>query len=271
MHRRGKTAIPVKSIHFGRRLLLCLLLAALILGASWLALRRLGIRPFSFDLPEISLPGDNRRDSREIALSGHALYALQLGAFTQESAARQLAQTYISRGAAGYVYNDDGTWRVLAAAYPTRAEAQTVQTRLSGQQISTYIHPLRQEAVTLRAGGTAGQTAALGEALEYLSSLGDKLFSLSQALDTGGLTGEQGREALQSEGVTSAALESKLQSAFGGGLPEALEPIARTLREISDCARAALHENSAARTGAALKACQLTVFFGLLGFCQGLA
>ena len=271
MSRQPLKTVTYKTPRTGLRVLLCLLLGTLILGLSWQVRQRLGIAfPFSLTPGQTARPQESARKSRELTLEGHTLYALQLGAFTQESAARQLAQEFSARGAAGYVRFDGEAYRVFAAAYPTRAEAQTVQTRLSGQGISTYIHPCVQEALSLRAGGTDSQLDALREALGYLNGLPDKLYALSMGLDSRQTGEEECRAALLSEGVTCAALGRSLNGAFGGDLPGSLTPLAETLSKIAREAERTQNENSAARIGAALKTCQLTAFFGLLDFAEQL-
>ena len=271
MPRKGLRTVTYKTPHTGRRAVLCLLLGAAILGVSWQVQARLGIaRPFSLSPDKTAQKQDTTRKSRELSLSGHTLYALQLGAFTQESAARQMAQQYSARGAAGYVYRDGDTYRVLAAAYATRAEAQAVQTRLNGQNISTYIHPCVREALTMRAGGTGSQIDALEETLSYLDGLESKLYTLSTGLDAQTVSAEDARAALLSEGVTCAALGQRLSSAFDGALPDSLTPLGGLLDDVSAGAEAVRNENGAARIGAALKRCQLTDFFGLLRFAEGI-
>lgn len=274
MPQEALRTVSYKTGHTGRRALLCILLGAAILAVSLRVEKRLGIPlPFTFTLPsktEADNQGDTARQSRELSLSAHTLYALQLGAFTQEDAARQLAQEFSARGAAGYVLCDGGTYRVLAAAYPTRAEAQAVQTRLSGQNISTYIHPCVQEAVSLRAGGQGRQVAAVEEALRYLDGLGGKLHTLSSSLDSRERSAAEARDALLSEGATCVGLRQKLLTAFDGALPDALRPLETLFVQAEDAAETARNENSAARVGAALKKCQLTVFFGLDAFTRAL-
>ena len=234
MPRKGLQTVTYKTPRTGWRAVVCLLLGAAILGVSWQAQSRLGIaRPFSLTPGKTSQKQDTARKSQELTLSAHTLYALQLGAFTQENAARQLAQEFSARGAAGYVYQDGDTYRVLAAAYPTRAEAQTVQTRLNAQNISTYIHPCIQEALTLRAGGTGSQVDALGEALGYLDGLAGKLYTLSSGLDAQTVSAEDAKAALLSEGATCAALHQRLSTAFDGALPGSLSPLAQLLGDVS--------------------------------------
>lgn len=272
MPQQGLQKVTYKLPGRGRRAALCILLGAAIWAGAWLAREKLGLpQPFSLARkPKIEQKLDTSRASREMALSAHTLYALQLGAFTQESAARQLAQEFSLRGAAGYVYFDGEAYRVLAAGYATRAEGQAVQTRLNAQHIATYIHPVVQEAVTLRAGGTAAQVNALADALSYLDGLAAKLAALSDALDSREMAAEEAQAALLSEGATCAALGSRLREVFPEGVPGTLTALTQALDAISQAAQAAEGTAGAARTGAALKNAQLTAFFGLTDFCAGL-
>jgi len=216
-------------------------------------------------------PKDAARLEDDIALTGRAWYALQLGAFTQENAAWQLSQEFIPRGAAGYVCREKDIYRVFAAAYPTRAEAQSVQTRLSEQGVTTYIQSIHEPAVTLRAQGNEKQVRAVREALNYLDALSTKLYTLSCALDAGEMSQPDALEALRSECATCLALKSSLSKAFDGEEADAVAPLGALLGDLSSEGEALQNSASAARLGAALKRCQLTVSLGLSQFAVHLA
>lgn len=257
----------------GLRAAVCLLLGAGILMLSW-RLRAGGTLPFhisgSTATPAVRVSASPQRTEAEISLSARTWYALQLGAFTQEASARQLAQEYIARGAAGYVHRDTQAFRVLAAAYPTRAEAQIVQTRLSAQNVAVYIHTFSQPALSLRAQGEEMQVQAVQDALLYLDALPDKLCTLFCALDSHDTDEAAARSALQSEGVTCAQLRKKLASAFHSKLPDALAPLDTLLSDLAAAGEAIQNETGAARIGAALKHCQLTAAVGMMEFCLSL-
>ena len=98
------------------------------------------------------------------ALPGHTWYALQLGAFDSADAAESLAASYRSRGAAGYV-RVQGQYRVLAAAYAARADAQAVITQLrTRHQVDAVLTEIVQPEVTLRMVGRPDQLTALADA-----------------------------------------------------------------------------------------------------------
>ena len=270
--------VTLKVSHRGARAALCLVLGAGILLASFCFQQRAGILPpFSLSAsvtaapsPALSATPVPQRESRVLTLNERTWYALQLGAFTQENSARQLAQEYIGRGAAGYVHKDVSAYRVLAAAYPTRAEAQSVQTRLAAQHVSTYIHVCTQSALSLRAGGTKAQLDALEESLNHLDALSTKLFSTFTALDAHEMDALSARAALASEGITCRALQEQLVRAFNGQPDTLLTPLSDLLLLIAQEGEAIQNEESAARTGAALKRCQLAVTLGLIDFAGAL-
>lgn len=257
----------------GLRAAIFLLLGAAIISLSW-HLRAGGALPFNISsstaTPAVRVSASPQRTQSDISLSARTWYALQLGAFTQEASARQLAQEFVSRGAAGFVHQDAQAFRVLAAAYPTRAEAQIVQTRLASQNVAVYIHAFSQPALSLRAQGEDAQVQAVQDALVYLDALPDKLCTLFCALDSHDTDEASARCALQSEGVTCAQLRKKLSSAFHGKLPDTLVPLDALLCDLAAAGEAIQNETGAARIGAALKRCQLTAAVGMMEFCLSL-
>ena len=260
---------PYKTGSTAKRLFLCLILCITVLSVTF-SLRQKKPLPGIFSLsptasPQASLPppAGEERFAREITVTGRSWYALQLGAFTQENAAHQLSQEFIPRGAAGHIRKDGGIFRVYAAAYPTRAEAQSVQKRLSEQGVTTYIQACDTPALALRASGTSMQLDAVCEVIGYLDELSVKFFTLSSQLDKGEMTVSEASGALTSEGDTCRALCTLLTHAFDGTLPEAAQMLHRLLSQIALICETGQNSQSAARTGAALKGCQLCVISGI--------
>ena len=127
---------------------------------------------------------DETPDSREITIPARAWYAIQLGVYENQDAARQQAESFISRGAAGYVFEDGGRYRVLAAVYPAQEDAKTVRGQLKDQhEIDSYVYTLNQPELVLRMSGMAGQLDALEAALTFLPQAAVQLQAMSIALD----------------------------------------------------------------------------------------
>lgn len=248
-----------------KRACLCLILCILVLAGTFSLRQKINLpeifslAPTAVPLRNTPPPAKEERASREIAVTGRSWYALQLGAFTQENAAHQLSQEFIPRGAAGHIREEGGIFRVYAAAYPTRAEAQSVQKRLSEQGVTTYIQTCDTQALALRAAGSKKQLDAVCEVIGYLDGLSMKFFTLSSQLDKGEMTLSEANGALTSEGATCRALCTLLTNAFDGTLPDAAELLHTALSAVALICENGQNSQSAARTGAALKGCHLTV------------
>ena len=227
---------------------------------------RLSIQP----APTLS-PQDSAADSRVITLAGDTWYALQLGAFDSADAARSLAEAYRVRGAGGLIWRQDA-YRVLAAAYASRADAQAVQTRLMAQHgVETMVIDVRAPEVTLRVTGQKAQLDALTDAYDAVPKLIRHLSELSSALDQGEAEVSQTLAALQSERDTAAALAAKLQTLFGDGGHPAVQDLRSMLDGATAALDAALTAQSATRLGAQIKYCQLFCLCRMAAHAQGLA
>lgn len=279
MRAQGLKTQSYKSGGVWRRFVLCVLLGALIWGSGALLREKMGI-PLAFSLsPKATAAPQHTASPTEkpaydvcdISLSARNWYALQLGAFTQENAAHQLSQEFIPRGAAGYIHRQDDVYRVYAAAYPTRAEAQSVQTHLSNQGVTTYIQPCNEAAFTLRATGTKAQLGAVKDIFTYLDALSMKFFTLSSQLDKGDMSVGEALGALSSEAATCRALAQALKDTFSGDTPSAAAHVVSLLDSIALSCENAQNSQSAARSGAALKSCQLMVITGLQALSRSLS
>ncbi len=134
---------------------------------------------------------DETLTSREISLAAKSWYAIQLGAFDGEDSARAQAQSFISRGAAGYV-RKDSRFRVLAALYPTREEAQTVRQQLQTQHdIDSYVYEIALPEIVLNVNGMAGQLDVLEAGLQFLNTAVEKFCAVSISMDKQDLSVEQ--------------------------------------------------------------------------------
>ncbi len=201
--------------------------------------------------------------TREIAFPGETWYALQMGAYQFKEQALSAAQADPARGAAGHVYGKDGGWRVLAAAYASRAEAQRVLTLLKeAHGIETVVYAIERPSVTLRLKGTQTQLDAAA-ALDYLRSAGKRLSALSLALDDRTASAETARQTLTSEKQTVSALLKSLSATFRGRDAEALIWLGDTLSALEKTLVLAIGAQSDTQLGAAVKHCLLTAITGL--------
>lgn len=224
------------------------------------------LRPSVTSAPE-ALP----REERTLTLPGHTWYALQLGAFDSAEAAESLASSYRSRGAAGYIRRES-QYRVLAAAYNTRADAQAVMTQLrANHQVDAVITEITQAEVTLRITGRPDQLTALSDAFDILEQLSMQLASLSDSLDRGKTDLQQAISALRSHRDTLLALKTRIDGQFGKSAPTPVRDAADMLEALSLSLNEALSAQSTVLFGARIKYAHLQCLCGMADYAAGLA
>lgn len=244
-----------------------ILLGLLALGcaAFWL-LRDTNAAAFLRFAPALSSQ-ERAADTRTLILPGKTWYALQLGVFEDTASANSLAESFRLRGAAGYIARREH-YRVLAAAYPARADAQAVQTQLRTQhQVDAYIYELSRPEITLKLTGQRAQLTALSDAYDALDQAAEQLFALSQAIDQG--EEQDYRAALASHRETAAALRGRLSALFSAP-PEAVRQVIDLLGALADGLEQAESAQSAVRLGAQIKYCQLLCAVGMADYAASL-
>ncbi len=170
--------------------------------------------------------------SREISLPAKSWYAIQLGAFDGEDSARSMAESFVARGAAGYV-RKDSRFRVLAALYPTREEAQTVRQQLQSQHdIDSYVYEITLPEVILGVDGMAGQLDALEAGLQFLHTTIQKFCEISVSMDRQDLVVEQELKRLAEVSSQADTLKSVLAQRFASVNYTAVNELISLLGEI---------------------------------------
>lgn len=134
--------------------------------------------------PPLSEAFDETADSRQVTVEESTWYALQLAAFESKEAAEELAQSYIARGAAGFVLHAENRYRVLASVYPDKEDARAVRDRLKQSHgIDSYIYEMTMPSLTLKISGMKGQVDIIDAALRFLSEGLYEIQKISVALD----------------------------------------------------------------------------------------
>ena len=214
-------------------------------------------------------PEESRMTETTLSLTGQTWYALQLGVFDQPDGARQQAESYRGRGAGGYVFRKEG-YRVLAAAYATRADAQAVMTQIKNQHgVDASVVEIQQPQVTLRLTGQKAQLTALTDACDAMEKLTAHLFQLSSALDRREIQTPDIRKALQSERDTVSALNRQLAIRFPDPAPEPVAALAQLLSDSAQSLDAALNTQSVTRLSAQLKYCHLLCLCRMAAYAAG--
>ena len=241
----------------GGRKAVFFVLGVLLLILAFFAVRANGGMPFlHFSSPVLS-PEESVQETKTLTLPGRTWYALQLGAFETEEMARSFADAYRARGAAGFIDRSDH-FRVLAAAYDSRAAAQAVQSQLGALHgVEAYVSEITRPEVQLRLTGQRAQLTALCDAYDALNNAAEKAYALSRGLDGRSMERQEILLSLTSEKETALALKSRLADLFGKDAPEAVAFIVEALNELSAALENALSASGDTALGAQVKYIQL--------------
>lgn len=268
--RSGK--IKIKRYKTGRNKTgLLIILPVLLLAACFLYVHRTG----GLSLPPFLVPSlsaeEMQQETRMITLPGASHFALQLGAFSEKESAKALAESYRSRGAAGYIFEND-SYRVLAAVYASREDARAVQKKLAENHgVDVYLYPLTRSQITLKLSGQRAQLNALSDAMDVCVQLTDTLGTLSQSLDAGSLSKEEATQALQSQQETLRALNTRLSSLFVKEEHPAVTALCALLTQTEQGLSSAAGAANATRLGSGIKYSQLSLLCGLEQYVLALA
>jgi len=146
----------------------------------------------------------------------------------------QLAQQFRKRGAAGYLWHD-GRFRVLAAVYLSRDDAQTVRDQLREQHsIDSYIYPIEFPSVKLRVSGMQGQLEILKAAFGHVNALAKELHEVSNALDRQELSADEALEKLNALQVQMDLVALRLKQRFVPPVPEVVQSMIVCFEEYSE-------------------------------------
>lgn len=232
-------------------------LAALLAASAWFYVQRGGKIPFfALHVPALS-PEESAQDTRTLTLPGKTWYALQLGAFETEDMALSLASSYQARGAAGFIDSSDH-FRVLAAAYDSRAAAQAVQTQLGALHgVEAYVSEIARPEIQIRVSGQKAQLTALTDAYDALCNAAEKTYALSRGLDNREMDAAVIKASLASEKETTAALKNRLIALFGDHAPQAVAFITQALSSLEAALEKALNAAGDTALGAQIKYTQL--------------
>lgn len=249
-----------------------LLLTGVLLGAGAYAYLRGGIAlPISVPARQPAAAGQQKdvmRAETTLTLPAETWFALQVGAFDTKNEAEAQAAGFRGRGAAGYVFQS-GAYRVLAAAYTSRSDAQRVQAQLKNRhQVESAVVEITRPEITFRLSGTREHLDTLRDALDALYGAAGQLGALSASLDQGETGREQALAALRSEKDTVAALRERLVLLFPDTAHPAVAAIIGMLTDLDAALADAVNAASQSALGARIKYGQLLCACRLADFAQ---
>jgi|GEM_PF-5292607 hypothetical protein len=133
-------------------------------------------------------PGAVNVERGEKLFSSKHIYAVELASFDNMVEASEASDIFKQQLAAGYIINDSGTYRVVASAYKTRANAESVLHNLLESEINAKVLVITMPSLYLDLDLTDEQVSALKSAFEMFYNTYSSLYNLSIQLDKGEIT-----------------------------------------------------------------------------------
>ena len=118
------------------------------------------------------------------AFSNFKVYAISLGEYTSKSQAEALAEQTAKKGGAGYIYESDNLYHVLASAYEEENDAKLVQKNLSESGTTSKIIEIEVGEPEFKDISSQQQRKAFLTALAQLKTTYLMLYDISVSLDT---------------------------------------------------------------------------------------
>ncbi len=132
--------------------------------------------------------------TKEVALESVECFALQMGAFSTEANASTEAEALRKQGAGGFIIEDAGMYRVLAAGYENETDLDAVREQLSLQGLDSTKYPLVTDAATLNVTATEADIEVVENGLNLLTSLQSEMARESLAFDHENKTAAEGKQ-----------------------------------------------------------------------------
>ena len=135
-------------------------------------------------------------ETSELSLPGIEVIMLQMGVFTDMTSAYDRAAAMKAMGGAGYLYDDGGTIRLIAAAYADDASAESVRERLIGEGYEAGVYRVSQKGVDLMITASPERLLPIRTAFSLAGEIVSELDSLSLTFDADTKSVEYGMTVL---------------------------------------------------------------------------
>ncbi|MDR0840248.1 MAG: SPOR domain-containing protein [Christensenellaceae bacterium] len=144
---------------------------------------------------QVSLSTDKSSVSANISLPAIACYTLQMGVYSSADNAGKQAKDLQAQGAGGYILEDGGRYRVLAAGYADEASAKDVKSRLVSEGIDCTVYQLSAPGATFRVSAEQEQLRDVERGFGALYAAQSALMQAALAFDRDAQTVAQGQQA----------------------------------------------------------------------------
>ena len=188
-----------------------------------------------------------------LEIPGQSWFALQVGVFESEESAQEASSVFQKRGAAGYLWQD-GRFRVLAAAYPNREDAQIVREQIRDSHgIESYLYTITFPTLRLKLTGMQGQIEILQAAFAHADDLAKQIQNLSIRMDRQEISVPEAKEEISALNTQMQLVTLRLQQRFQAPMPSAVQALIECFQNYELFSQTVEGNESAAALGMKLK------------------
>lgn len=173
-------------------------------------------------------------NNNEMKKNGYTIYAVSIFQSTNFSSAGTSAASFQDKGAAGYIYFDNGIFHVLASGYKEKSDADKVVEKLISQGQSARLLTIKVSSTSLSGSFSQSEQTALNNALMCYSNCFDSLYDMSVALDTNVSTANEIKNQLSTLLSSTKETKTNFDKAFSSRLTEKLLEISLSLKDVAD-------------------------------------
>lgn len=195
----------------------------------------------------------NNNDTKK---NGYTIYGVSVFQSTNFSSAATTASSFQDKGAAGYVYFDNGIFHVFASGYKEKSDADKVVEKLTSQGQTARILTIKIPTISLSGSFSQDEQTALNNALTCFSSTFDSLYDMSVSLDTSVSTANEIRSQLSSLSSSIKSAKTNFDKAFSSKLSENLLEISLALGDIVEYVE---DQNNSSSLSSGLKYCYFQI------------
>ena len=158
-------------------------------------------------------------------------YALQFGAFDNETSAQEASKVYQRRGAAGYLWYDQ-RYRVLGAVYSDRDDARAVREQIKDQHsVDSYLYTISFPTVSMRIKGMRGQLEILQAAFMHAHDAVFRLQELSFQMDRQELSVQESMQRLLADCEQFDVIRLRIRQRFSAPIHPTIQALLAYLEE----------------------------------------
>ena len=181
----------------------------------------------------IAVGGFSNITSGEIKQSAFSVYSISLYETQTKVQAREMSEIVKKKNAAGYIWQTNTNYHILASCYENEADAKNVANKLVENGTTCTTLTLSFEEICLKADFTEQEKTALTNAVQSYKNMYKKLYDLSVSIDTNLYTEIEAKVLLSDIVSEFKKIQTNYEALFNSKLTSDLLELKLSLTNVS--------------------------------------